>query len=105
MKHAEFVDAYRSGSIRIDIDHVGAARYVSTRLLLPLVMLPVLGMGVALTLTGWLWTGFAIIAAGTIAPMLIKRSAPHFVLAQALEDEKVYEEVVSSGVLQIRDQC
>jgi hypothetical protein len=100
--HAEFVQAYRSGSIHIDIDRAAAARYMSARLLLPLVMLPVLGVGVALALTGWLWTGFALIAAATIAPIAIKRSARHFVVTQALADETFYDEVVGAGLLAVR---
>lgn len=103
MTHAEFVAAYRSRSIRVDIDRAAAARHLSARLLLPFVMLPVLGVGVALALTGWVWSGFAIIGAGTIVPMIIKRSAPHFVLTHALEDEQFYKEVVESGLLEIRE--
>jgi hypothetical protein len=46
--HDEFAEAYRAGSIRVEIDRAAAARYMSGRLLLPLVMLPILGIGVAL---------------------------------------------------------
>jgi hypothetical protein len=67
------------------------------------VRLPVLGIGVALALTGWIWTGLAVIAIGTIAPMLIKRTAPHFVITQALEDAKFYDDAAASGLLQITD--
>lgn len=101
MTHAEFVAAYRAGTIRVDIDRTEAARYVSARLLLPLVKLPVLGLGVALALTGWIWTGLAIIGAATVAPMLIRRSAPHFVMTHALEDAKFYDDVTAGGLLQI----
>ena len=66
-------------------------------------MLPVLGVGVALALSGWLWTGLAIIGAATLAPLLIKRSAPHFVVTQALQDAKFYEDLTASGVLEIED--
>ena len=101
MTHSQFVEAYRAGSIRVNIDRTGAARFMSARLLLPLVMLPVLGIGVALALSGWLWTGFALIGLGTLAPVLIKRSAPHFLLKQALEDPRVYEDLTGAGLLQI----
>jgi hypothetical protein len=101
--HAEFIEAYRTGAIRIEIDRKAAARYVSARLLLPFVMLPVLGIGVALALTGWIWTGFGIIALGTLAPMVIKRSAPHFVITQALQDASFYEDVAASGLLRVLD--
>ena len=101
MTHAEFVEAYRSSAIRVHVDRSAAARFMSARLLLPLVMLPVLGAGVAMALTGWVWTGLAIIAVGTIAPIFIKRSAPNFVITHALEDAKFYDDVTASGLLQV----
>jgi hypothetical protein len=103
MTHAEFVEGYRAGSIRVRVDRAAAARYLSVRLLLPLVMLPVLGIGVGLALMGWIWTGLAVIAGGTLAPMLIKRTAPHFVITQALQDRAFYDDVAANGLLQIVD--
>jgi hypothetical protein len=102
MTHSEFVEAYRDGRVRIDIELPAAARYLSARLLLPFVMLPVLGSGVALALVGWLWTGLAILAASVAIPRLIKRSAPHFLLTQALEDAGTYQEVTQAGILRVR---
>ena len=99
MTHSEFVAAYARGEIKVEVEPQGAARHLSARLLLPFVMMPVLGIGVALALVGWIFSGFAIIALGIIAPQLIKRSAPHFLLTQALDSAAVYEEVTRSGVL------
>jgi hypothetical protein len=101
--HSEFVERYRDAAIRVDIDRKAAARFMSARLLLPLVMLPVLGLGTALALSGWLWAGLAIIGAATLVPMLIKRSAPHFVMTQALEDAKFYEDAVAAKVFEVTD--
>ena len=101
MSHVEFVAAYRAGAIRVQIDPAAAARFLSARLLLPLVMLPVLGIGVALALSGWVWTGLAVIGVGTVAPILIKRSAPHFVITHALQDARFYDDVAASGILRI----
>jgi hypothetical protein len=101
MTHAEFVAAYKRGEIKVEIEPKGAAQFVSARLLLPFVALPVLGMGVALALVGWIYTGLAIIAVGFTVPRLIKRSAPHFILAQALQDAAVYEEAARSGLLRV----
>jgi hypothetical protein len=99
LTHAEFTAAHSHGEIRIGIDPQAAARYLSARLLLPFVMMPVLGIGVALALTGWIFTGLAVIAAGILAPRLIKRAAPHFILTQALQDPAVYLDVTRSGLL------
>jgi len=101
MTHAEFVAAYAAGRVKVAVDPAAASKYLSARLLLPLFMMPVLGAGVALALVGWIWTGLAVIALGFIAPRLIKRSAPHFVLTQALQDGKIYGEVTQAGILQI----
>ena len=102
MSHAEFVEAYRSRRIRVHIDPTAARRDVSMRLLLPWVLLPVIGIGVALALVGWLWTGLSVIAAATLARIAIKSSAPHFVLVRALEDEAFYNEVVETRLLEVR---
>ena len=70
-------------------------------MLLPFLVMPVLGIGVALALIGWVYTGLAIIAVGVVAPRLIKRTAPHFLLQQALQDEAVYSEVTQTGLLRV----
>ena len=101
MTHEEFRAAYEAGNVRVDIDPAGAARYLSARLLLPFVMLPVLGAGVALALVGWIWAGLAVIAIGIIAPRLIKRSARHFLLTQAIADREVYREVTQSKIMRV----
>ncbi len=103
MTHAEFVSAYASGRVRVDIDRKAAARFMSARLLLPFVMLPVLGIGTALALTGSIWMGLTLIAVGTVAPIIIKRSAPHFILTHAVDDARFYQEVVESGLLSINE--
>jgi len=101
LKHNEFVAAYHSGRITVNFEPKSAARFLSARMLLPLMMLPVLGIGVALALIGWLWTGLAVIALGIIVPRLIKRSAPHFLLTHALQDAALYEELQTAGVMDI----
>ena len=101
MTHGEFVAAYTSGRIKVEIDPKASARHLSARLLLPLVMMPVLGIGVALALVGWIYTGLAVIAVGVIAPRLIKRSAPHFILTQVLQNPAFYDEVTRTGLLRV----
>ena len=101
MTHTEFVTAYHRGEIKVEFDPRGAARFVSARLLLPLVMMPILGVGVAVALVGWFFTGLAIIALGIVVPQLIKRSAPHFLFQQALNDPAVYDELTRSGVVRV----
>jgi hypothetical protein len=99
--HGDFVAAWHSGRVRVQFDPAAAAKLLSAKLLLPLVMLPVLGAGVALALIGWIKSGLAVIALGIIVPRLIKRSAPHFLLNQALADAAAYDEMCRAGVMRL----
>ena len=101
LSHPEFIAAFQRGTLTVHFDPKGAARFLSGMLWLPLFALPVLGIGVALTLTGWIWTGLTVIAAGIIAPRLIKRGAPHFLLQQALADENLYRNLLAAQIMQI----
>lgn len=101
MTHREFRDAYRRGALRVQVDRVKAEKLVSARLLLPLVALPVLGAGVALALVGHWVAGVAVFLVGFGGPRLIRRSAPHFVLTQSLENEQWFRDAVASGALRL----
>ena len=103
MTHSEFVASHARGELKIEIDPHGAARFLSARLLLPLVAMPVLGTGVALALIGWIYSGIAVIALGVVVPRLIKRSAPRFLLRDALHDPAVYEELTRTNVLRVQN--
>ena len=101
MTHAEFVAAYTKGEIKVEVDPAGAARLLSKRLLLPFVAMPVAGIGIALALTGRVYSGFALIVLAYLVPRFIKRSASHFVFQQALTDAAVYHDAVEAQVLRV----
>ena len=101
LSHAEFIAAYRDATVIVNFEPKAAARFLSGRLLLPLFMMPVLGIGVALALTGWIWTGLLVIALGIIVPRLIKRGAAHFLMQQVLSDANLYQELLCNGVMQL----
>ena len=99
MTHAEFVAAYRAGRLRVQVDRAGAARLVSARLMLPFVLLPVFGAGVALALVGSLLFGALVFLGGLALRFAVRRSAPGFVLQRALADERFYGEAVAAGLI------
>ncbi len=101
MQHADFVAACRSGTFTPTIDRVLAARELSARLLLPFVRLPVLGLGVALALVGWLISGLALIAAGLLLPRLVLHIAPQVLLDEAIASEARYRALIEAGVLDV----
>jgi hypothetical protein len=101
MTHAEFVAAYRQGRLHVRIDREAAARFVAGRAMLPLVLLPLLGLGVALALVGYTIAGVAIFLAALLLRFLVKRSSDGFLLWRALRDEQFYRQVLAAQVLKI----
>lgn len=99
MTHPEFVDGYKSGSLRVHVDRVAAARLMSARALLPFVLLPLLGLGVALALLGHLLAGIAVFLAAIGLRFLVRASSQGFVLARSLQDPAFYEEMRRKGIL------
>lgn len=101
MTHAAFVAAYRGGQLRVTVDAKGAAQVVSARLMLPFVLLPVMGTGVALALLGRYFTGAAVFLAALVLRFAVRRSAGGFVLQRALADERFYAEAMASGLIKL----
>jgi hypothetical protein len=101
MTHAEFVAAYRQGEIRVQVDRRAAERLVARRLLLPFVLLPLLGTGVALALVGHLFAGAACFIAGLALRFAVAASSKGFVLSRALQDAVFYEEVKDKGIVRV----
>jgi hypothetical protein len=101
MTHEEFVAGYHTGRVRVHIDREAAARFVSGRAMLPLVMLPILGLGVALALVGYVIAGVGVFIAALVLRLLVKRSSNGFLLWRALRDAEFYKQVLAAQVLKI----
>ena len=101
LDHGGYCAAYARGEIRVDIDPQLAYRYLSARMLLPLVMLSVLGIGVAVALSLHWFPGVMLIVAGFVLPRLTRVSAPAFLMARSLADPVVYEDARRLGILAV----
>jgi hypothetical protein len=105
MTHEDFVAAYQARRIRVTIDRSAASRFVSGRAMLPLVLLPVLGLGVALALVGYVITGTIVFLAALLLRFLVRRSSDGFLLSRALQDAEFYRQVIAAQVLQIEEKA
>ena len=101
MTHPEFVAAYHAGRIRVRIDRAAASRFVAGRAMLPLVLLPLLGLGVALALVGYVVSGTLVFLAALLLRFLVRRSSDGFLLWRALRDGEFYRQVVAADVLKM----
>jgi hypothetical protein len=103
MTHEEFVAAYQAGRLRVKIDREAAARFVAGRAMLPLVLLPLLGLGVALALVGYIVTGVLVFLGALLVRFLVRRSSDGFLLWRALQDPQFYGQVLAAQVLKIEE--
>jgi len=77
--------------------------FVAGRTMLPLVLLPVLGLGVALALVGYVITGVTIFVAALLLRYLVRRSSNGFLMWRALRDAEFYRQVLAAQVLMIEE--
>jgi len=99
VSHEEFVRAFGERRLQVQIDRGAAARLVSGRLLLPFFLLPLLGLGVALALSDYLFTGIAVFLGALGLRFLVRASSRGFVLNRSLQDPAFYEEMVRRRIL------
>jgi hypothetical protein len=100
--HEEFRAGLPAGRFRVVIDPKLARRYVAQRLLLVVVVMPVIGVGIALVLTGRTWPGALLVAAGVLLNRVVRWQAPKILLHMALRDAAVYEFVTHNGLMEVR---
>jgi hypothetical protein len=101
MDHRDFVTGYSDGRIQVRVDREAAARLVSGRMMLPLVLLPFLGLAVALAIVGYWIVGAVIFLAALALRYAVRSSAQGFVLSRCLNDPRFYEEAVRTGVVSV----
>jgi uncharacterized membrane protein len=101
MTHDEFVAAYREGKLSAQVDAKAAARLVSQRMMLPLILLPFFGLGVGLALVGQLAWGIAVFLFAFGFRYFVRSSARGFVLSRSLADPAFYQHAIEAGILRL----
>lgn len=100
--HEEFRSGLPAGRFRVVVNPKLARRYVAQRLLLLVVLMPLIGVGIALVLTGRSVLGAALVFGGVALNRLVAWQAPRLLLQMALRDAAVYEAVTQQGVMEVR---
>ena len=99
MSHEDFIAAYRAGKLSVHVDPKAAAQLVTRQMMLPLFLLPIMGLGVALALTGYLVIGVVAFIAALAFRYAVRRSSSGYVLTRSLEDAVFFEYVTTAGIL------
>lgn len=102
VSHQEFRAGLPAGRFRLIVNPERAQKYVKQRLFVVGISLPLIGIGTALSLSGYPWAGFPLIIVGALAHRVIKAHAAKILLHLALQDEKTYLEAMEYEILEVR---
>lgn len=102
VSHEEFRRGLQIGRYRVIVNPALAPKYVQHRLMIKILILPVLGIGIALGVSGYIWPGLFLVVLGILVPRLIRKKAPELLLHLAMHNQDVYREAVEFEVLEVR---
>lgn len=102
VSHEEFRTGLPMGRFRLIVNPERAQKYVKHRLFVIGIALPLLGIGAALALSGHVWWGLPLVAAGALLPRVIKAHAAKILLHLALHDARTYREAIEYEILEVR---
>jgi hypothetical protein len=100
--HSHFKSGLPRGQFRVVVNPALARPYIVHRLHLNAALIVFIALGAALAMAGIGLAGLLICAAGVIASRLTRQQAPRIILQLAQNDPKVYAEVTTNGVLEVR---
>ena len=100
--YQEFRTGLPTGRFRLIVNPERAQKYVKHRLFVVGISLPMLGIGTALSLSGYPWAGLPMIIVGALMHRVIKAHAPKILLHLALHDAKTYHEALNHEILEVR---
>ncbi len=100
--HAEFCRGLPAGEFSLIVDPVKARKYIRQRLFLLPLMLPVVGIGAALAISGHPWIGLALILGGGFVHRIVTHQAPKILLHLAIKDPRTYFEAIEYEMLEVR---
>lgn len=99
---AEFRSGLPLGRFRVVVDPERSRRYVTRRLnVLPFSVM-LIGVGLALVLSGSVTSGAALVFAGVIVKRAIQWQAPKILLYLAARNPTVYAEATDQALLEVR---
>lgn len=93
----------RAGRFRVIVNPERAQKYVKHRLFVVGISLPLLGVGTALALSGYVWAGLPLVVVGALMHRVIKAHATKILLHLALHDVRVYREAIDFEILEVRN--
>jgi hypothetical protein len=96
--HQEFKTGLPYGRFHVIVNPERAQKYIKHKLMI----VPMMGIGAALALSGYPWVGAPLVLIGILLPRYIKKQAPKILLHLAQSDAKTYQEAIEYEILEVR---
>ncbi len=98
----EFRAGLPVGHFRVIVNPERAQKYIKHRLFIVGIAMPLLGIGAALAISGYVWVGLPMVVLGLVLPRVVKAHAPKILLHLAQQDAKTYQEAIDFEILEVR---
>jgi hypothetical protein len=102
VSHADFRAGLPAGRYRVIVNRKLARGYVGQRLWLLQIVLPVIGAGLALALTGSTWAGGLLVFVGVALNRAVIWNSARILLHLATRDASVYDFATQHGIMEVR---
>jgi hypothetical protein len=102
VSHEDFVAGLPVGRFRLIVNPQRAYRFVAHRLFLNGVSVPLLGLGIALGLVGYIWPAAIICVIGFGLRRLVKAQAANILLHLVQKDAKTYYDTIEFEIMEVR---
>ncbi len=102
VSHADFAAGLPHGRYRVVVNPALARPYVVQRTRVNVIAASIICIGAVLAFSGRSWLGAALVALGIGANRLVGHQAGKIVLHLAMKDPRLYHEVITNGVLEVR---
>ena len=100
--HQKFRTGVPAGRFNLIVNPERAQKYVKHRLFIVGIAMPLIGIGTALSWSGYVWAGLPMIVIGFLLPRVVKAHAAKILLYLALQDAKTCQEAVDYEILEVR---
>jgi hypothetical protein len=102
VSHPEFCAGLPAGRFHLIVNPERAQKYIKHRLFIVGIALPIIGLGTALSWSGYTWAGLPLIAIGFLLPRVVKAHAPKILLFLALRELRTYRDALEFEIMEIR---
>ena len=102
VSHQEFCAGLPAGRFHLIVNPVKAQKYIKHRLFIVGIALPIIGLGTALSWSGYTWAGLPLIAIGFLLPRVVKAHAPKILLFLAQRELRTYRDALEFEIMEIR---